>query len=114
MKNNFQSIPDIRLSENKLVLSEEALTKLQVQIGDRLSINYIIQEDCPCPVICITTDDEQGNKLTKSLTVSFRGEQNKFLKLYGTEFVINRSGKYNFLKSVKTNDSKISLEIINK
>lgn len=114
MNSNLQTSPDIQVTENKLILTKDAIEKLQVTSGDRLSVNYVIKDECPRPVICVSDTDEQGNKLTKSLTVSFRGEQNKFLRLYGTEFVIEKSEKYNFLKNAKTKESKISLEIINK
>lgn len=115
MKNKFEGIdiPIIELGDKKLILSPLALQILNVNPGDRLSINYIQKNnENTFPVIGkaeIFADPENGQKLTKSNTISFRGNQHKFLKQFGNLFKIEMYAK-NIYKMVAINDEK---EIIN-
>lgn len=108
--------PDIELTENKLILSSNAVKLLNAEYKTRISIRFILEDGNPVPVIG-TVDmfgDNDGNQLTKQNTVSYRGEQNKYLRNYGTKFVIRQIGSYFRLINVENGKSSISLDIINK
>ena len=115
MKNKFEgiNIPVIELGDKKLILSPLTLQILNVNPGNRLSINYIQKNnENTFPVIGkaeIFADPENGQKLTKSNTISFRGNQYKFLKQFGNLFKIEMYAK-DIYKMVAINDEK---EIIN-
>lgn len=115
MKNKFEGInvPIIELGDKKLILSPLVLQILNVNPGDRLSINYIQKNnENTFPVIGkaeIFADPENGQKLTKSNTISFRGNQHKFLTQFGNLFKIEMYAK-DIYKMVAINDEK---EIIN-
>lgn len=113
---NDISTPDVQLTENKLIITSNAVQQLGVQPGDRVAINYIIRDKSPIPVIGKSSvfNTDEGNKLTKSFTVSFRGEQNKFLRLYGTKFVLVPDNHYFILRNIEKETPEISLDIINK
>lgn len=75
--------------DNKLVLTPSIIEKLNAEVGDRIAINYVQQDSDFVPVISKSSvfgDAESGNKLTKALTVSFRGKQSENLSQYGNEF----------------------------
>ncbi|MGL4372546.1 MAG: hypothetical protein ACRCS6_02100 [Turicibacter sp.] len=79
----------LSLTDNKLVLTPSIAEKIGAVAGDRVAINYVSKGDDYIPVISksvIFGDPEAGNKLTKSLTVSFKGKQAKSLEQYGKEF----------------------------
>lgn len=85
----------VTLSNNKLVLTPSIIEKINVEPGDRVAVNYISKGGQYLPVISKSTvfgDPEAGNKLTKSLTVSFKGKQAKSLELYGKEFDLVQDG----------------------
>lgn len=115
MKNKFEGInvPIIELGDKKLILSPLTLQILDVNPGDRLSINYIQKNnENTFPVIGkaeIFADPENGQKLTKSNTISFRGNQYKFLKQFGNLFKLEMYTK-DIYKMVTINDIE---EIIN-
>ena len=80
---------DIELLNGKFQLSNESIEKLNASVGDRIGINYINKDGEFYPVIsrsAVFGDPESGNKLTKSLTVSFKGKQLESLKQYGSKF----------------------------
>ena len=87
--NNEQSW-DLSVDENKLILSDEALSKLGAVAGDRLSINYwTVDNETTYPIISkseVFTDGADGNKLTKKGTVSFKGQQRTSLLKFGSIF----------------------------
>lgn len=80
------SEPKLILEENKYCLTESAVTLLGIEPGCKIDIQY----DKNGPIIA---DDEiwgtnKGNKLTKSLTVAFRGVKREELEKYGSEFTL--------------------------
>ena len=83
---------EIIREDNKLVLSPKAAELLQVSPDDRVIIEYAKDQSkkpIPINVSDIAFDKEgQGNKLTKSLTVSCRGNANSLLSEYGDTFSI--------------------------
>lgn len=82
----------VELTSNRLILSKECVSLLTLSPGDRVSIMYYtVDNQTTFPLIGkseIFTDAMDGNKLTKSNTVSFRGQQNEVLKLYGNFFCL--------------------------
>lgn len=92
MKIKYSNIdtPTIELEKNKIVISPKAMELLSVKYGDRVSINYLQQNNGKTiPVISKSgsfVDKEVGSKLTKQNTFSFKGAQNKTLSQYGDFF----------------------------
>lgn len=85
------SEPEVVLLESKYTLNKAAVEVLDVQPGDRINICYINLPDNPnikVPVIASSKawGNDLGNKLTKSLTVSYRGVANNVLAEYGSVF----------------------------
>ena len=100
-----KSIPTVEVKENKLVISPKAISMLGCVIGDRISINYYQENsENTYPVIgrsSLFADDDSGNKLTKSNTVSFKGFQKNVLLKYGSEFILEefRDGIFKLVPS---------------
>ena len=88
----------VEVGDNKLILSKDAVKALLAKPKDRITINYwTIDYETTFPLIGRSewfTDATDGNKLTKSNTISFRGEQNKVLREYGTIFKMERFKDY--------------------
>lgn len=94
---NYKSFPKeidpiVEIKENKLVLSPKAISMLQSVHGDRISINYVQNgNELTFPIIgksSVFADQDSGNRLTKSNTVSFRGFQRDLLLKYGNIFIL--------------------------
>lgn len=105
------STPIITLESNKYILNQAACDMLNVSYEDRLEIKYKKIGTLIFPVIgknaCFGT--QGGNKLTKSLTVSYRGENNKTLSEYGDSFILN---PYNEIPGVFTMQGNKGADII--
>lgn len=84
--------PQITLESNKYVLNKAAASLMGVQWEDRLDIKYQPVEKGGLMFPIIGTDSawktKSGNKLTKSLTVSCRGNANDQLSKYGDTFTV--------------------------
>ena len=82
--------PQITLTDNKYILNESAANLIGVKWEDRLDIKYQLIDKIRFPIICKDTawGTKSGNKLTKSLTVSCRGNANSLLSEYGDTFSI--------------------------
>lgn len=84
--------PQITLESNKYVLNKAAADLMGVVWEDRLDIKYQPIERGGLMFPIIGTDvawkTKAGNKLTKSLTVSCRGNANELLSKYGDTFTI--------------------------
>lgn len=98
--------PMIAVLDNKLQLSKEAIKLLDASSGDRIAINYYtLDPENTFPVIGkseVFTDRSDGNRLTKSNTVSFRGAQKEILLSYGKFF--NLEPFKNYFKMVKVEE----------
>jgi hypothetical protein len=90
--NKTNNIPTVEVKENKLVISPKAISMIGCIVGERISINYYQENsEITFPVIgrsSVFADDDSGNKLTKSNTVSFKGFQKNVLLKYGSEFIL--------------------------
>lgn len=79
----------IKLDQGKLILTPSVAEQLNLNVGERVAINYLSVGETFSPVISksgIYGGESSGNKLTKSLTVSFKGKPNEMLSQYGKEF----------------------------
>lgn len=94
----------VQLMDNKLKLTPKAISMIGAQPGDRVQVNYWTESNQNTfPLIGkseVFTDKEEGSKLTKSDTVSFRGNKNTTLKMYGKLFKLE-SFKDGMFKLVK-------------
>ena len=79
------------LDDSKFLLNSAAITLLGASEGDRIHIRYQKVDGVYYPIIG-TSDAMKikgGNKLTKSNTVSCRGQANEKLAEYGTTFTLS-------------------------
>ena len=92
------NIPIVEVSDNKLILSPVAIDILQIIPGDRVSINYVqVDNEITYPIIAKSIgfgDPENGNKCSKSNTVSFKGTQRTILMKYGNLFTLEPDSKF--------------------
>lgn len=111
---NYKSFPKeidpiVEVKDNKLVLSPKAISMLQSVHGDRISINYVQDgNELTFPIIgksSVFADQDSGNRLTKSNTVSFRGFQRDLLLKYGNIFVLEafRDNIFRLVPKVENN-----------
>lgn len=82
--------PKLYLEDNKYKLNSAAAGLIGVSPDDKLDIKYEETNGKVLPVI--GSDDafgtHGGNRLTKSLTVAFRGNKNTELSKFGSEFAV--------------------------
>ena len=104
----------VEVQENKIVLGKEAINLLEAKSGDRIQVNYWqVNNEETFPVIGksgIFTDPNGGNSLTKSNTVSFRGNQRTVLLEYGKLFKLE-SFKEGIFKLVPISEQIDVLEV---
>ena len=84
---------DMRVEENKISLTLEAVDKLGAVAGDRISVNYwTVDNTTTYPIISksdVFTDGQDGSKLTKRNTFSFKGQQRMSLLKFGECFTFS-------------------------
>lgn len=102
----IEELPTIEVLDNKLKLSDSALKKMGASADDRLSVEYwTVDNQTTFPIIGkseVFTDSENGNRLTKSKTLSFKGQQRTILLEYGNFFRLEEF-KENMYKLVPIN-----------
>lgn len=81
--NKHSDIIDVKMQDSNLLLDSAFVAKLGAKAGDRIVIGFIEKDGNMIPIISI---GEEGNKLTKSNTISFRGKQKNTLSQFGTNF----------------------------
>ncbi len=90
-----ESTPQISVLDNKYQLNESAAKFMNVFPDDRLSIKFIQVDDVIMPAIA--KEDMwgagTGNKLTKQLSVSYRGASRTALLEYGEKFILTKHEK---------------------
>lgn len=106
------------LEGNKLIISPKLAVLLSVEEGSKLIIRYkqdgeFIEPFLGPPAVF---GEEEGNKLTKSLSISFRGDQNAALARFGATFEVedmqDGSVKLLSLNKVKDNRPVVTLEAL--
>ena len=84
--------PYIEVLNNKVRINDAAISLIGAKFGDRISINYwTVDNETTFPVIGLSeafTDGNDGNKLTKSGTIAYRGSQRETLLKYGNLFKV--------------------------
>lgn len=102
--------PTVQALENKLQLSQAALELIGAKSGDRITITYWqVNNQETFPLISKVEEDE-GCKITKLRTVSYRGQQMDVLKLYGENFTIEPF-KDNLYKLVSIKEDNLETEL---
>lgn len=97
---NSDTEPKLVLESNKYILNSAAVELMNVKPNDRLDIKYEKIGNTFIPVIATdeTFGTKKGNKVSKSNTVSYRGNANTELAKYGNVFKIekhpNKDGLY--------------------
>ena len=83
----------VKLDDNKLVLSKAAALLLKANPGDRVCISYNQLKNGTFVPVSGTQekmgDNVSGNKLTKALTVAYKGKQATTLSQYGNYFILD-------------------------
>lgn len=83
-------VPDIVVEENRLLISPSALATMDVKADDRISIQYWNEGiGSAFPIIGkaqVFTSKLDGNRVSKTGTVSFRGEKRATLLEFGDSF----------------------------
>lgn len=74
---------DLELQDNRAILSDNLVSLLNAQPGDRIQIVYGTSGGQLLPSICVSSG---GNKLTKSNSFACKGKEHDFLAQYGTKF----------------------------
>jgi hypothetical protein len=96
--------PTLEVLDNKLKLSKAAIELLKVQANDKIAINYwTVDNEETFPVIGkaeVFTDEEGGNRITRSNTISYRGQQRTILLEYGSLFTLEtfKDGMFKLVK----------------
>jgi hypothetical protein len=103
----------ITLESNKLVLNNKAAADMEVSYQDRILIKYEKIKGQKFPIPVIGTDisfgaEGSGNKLTKTNTISYRGNANTILAEYGNEFRLEefKPGIWKLVTNQETNMDK--------
>lgn len=89
------SDPRLQLNTNNFALNQAACDLLKITTGDTVHINYPKKDGYYVPAIGPSEafGVKAGNKLTKTLTVSFRGAANAKLAEFGTNFELIESDR---------------------
>lgn len=106
-----ESEPLVQLMDNKIKLTPKTIELIGAKVGDRIQVNYWTENNHNTfPLIGrseVFTDKEEGCKLSGSNTVSFRGNKNSTLKIYGNLFKLEpfKEGMFKLVKVEEENDS---------
>lgn len=84
----LEDVAKITREENKISLNNRAVSDMGIEYGDRIFIIYEKDKATNTLFPVIGKSDETGNKITKSNTVAFKGNQNVALAEFGSEFTI--------------------------
>lgn len=89
-KDKEENSLEVVLGDNKLILTQEIMDLLNAQVGDRLIVRYKESNGFIEPFLgkAETFSETGGNKITKGLTISFRGDQHESLKVFGNKFLV--------------------------
>jgi hypothetical protein len=111
-KTSDPSTAFVKLVNNSLELNQAAVDLIGAKVGDKICVQYVQINDVFVPVIGTEQNMGQslnGNKLTKKLTISYRGKQAEALKIYGDEFKLELHEKMIY-KLIGNSDVKMLTE----
>ena len=98
------------MREGKLVFNNRAMADLKIEAGDRIVIKYEKGDKSLFPVIGTDfafNEEGSGNKMTKSQTISYKGNQNTVLAEFGDEFTVEEY-QDNIWKLVSLGEPKVA------
>ncbi len=87
-----------------LQLTQEVLTALNVEVGDKIAI--VVDKDS-----ITLMESTKGNVLTKKLTVSCKGKNQEAISAIGTEFTFEKKDDLLYLKAITNKDDGGSTEV---
>lgn len=89
-KKEESSDPTLILEDNKYYLNQAAINLTGYQPDDKLDIKYEKRGKEITPILGNDEDfgTHNGNRLTKTFSVAYRGSKNEELAKYGTEFLV--------------------------
>lgn len=96
--------------DGKLVFNNRAMADLKIEAGDRIVIKYEKGDKSLFPVIGTDfafNEEGSGNKMTKSQTISYKGNQNTVLAEFGDEFTVEEY-QDNIWKLVSLGEPKVA------
>ena len=105
----------VEVLDNKLKLSKAAIDMLGASANEKVTINYwTVDNELTFPVIGKAeafTDSDGGNRLTRSNTISYRGQQRDILLEYGSLFTLEsfKDGIFK-LNKVQVEDDSLNTE----
>lgn len=106
--------PIVTLSDNKLILTKGAAEMLNVSPDDKVAVKY---DKNKSPIIGSDSNfgTQTGNRLTKSLTVSYRGDKYDRLIKFGTEFKLKPTDQEGIFSMVgnKVDTKEVPEELVN-
>lgn len=107
--------PIITLTDNKLILTQGAAELLGVNPDDKVAIKYDKDKN---PIIGsdLNFGTQTGNRLTKSLTISCKGDKYNKLSGYGDTFKLestDKSGIFKMIGNKNHNELEVPEELVN-
>ena len=107
--------PIITLTDNKLILTQGAAELLGVNPDDKVAIKYDKDKN---PIIGsdLNFGTQTGNRLTKSLTISCKGDKYNKLSSYGDAFKLESTDKAGIFKMIGNknhNELEVPEELVN-
>lgn len=113
----LEDTPKIILEPNKLSFNNRAIADMKIEYQDRILIKYekdpTVKGKKLVPFIGRDLDwneEGSGNKTTKTNTVSYRGNANKVLAEFGSEFTIEATDKEGIWKLVSLDKEPSNIE----
>jgi hypothetical protein len=102
----------ITLEETKLSFNNKAVADMELVYEDRVFIKWEQEGKMLFPII--GKDGENGNKLTKTNTIAYKGKQNAVLAEFGNQFTIEpyKENSWKLISSTGLNMSRPMLETI--
>lgn len=110
----------IILEPNKLVFNNKAVLDMKLEYGDRIVIKWEPKEKGAKILIPIIGKDSgfdeegSGNKITKTFTSAYRGNQNTILSELGSQFTIEpyKDGLWKLISKTNPNAVKTIVEAV--
>lgn len=107
--------PIITLTDNKLVLTQGAADLLGVNPDDKVAVKYDKDKN---PIIGSDSNfgTQTGNRLTKGLTVSYKGDKYNRLSTYGDTFKLEstiQNGIFKMIGNKDKEDLDVPEELVN-
>lgn len=110
VKDDGEEEPMIHVIEGKLQFNNKAIELTGFQADDRVLIQFEKKGKTTSPVVCL---DDKGNRMTKTSTVSFKGQQREHLLEYGTDFKLEayegRDGMFKMLGGIDKEDDIVEV-----